>query len=93
MESCAFFEILLFKKGTAAYSVQIRAMQGSSLRSCFETAKNIFCFKEENRTLKSPETLDAVGVQPTASSVAIICRVLTEKMQEQSLVSQGFAGF
>lgn len=62
MESCAFFEILLFKKGTAAYSVQIRAMQGSSLRSCFETAKNIFCFKEENRTLKSPETLDAVGV-------------------------------
>ena len=69
MESCALFEILLFKKGTAAYSVQIRAMQGSSLRSCFETAKNIFCFKEVNRTLNSPETLDAVGVQPTASRV------------------------
>ena len=25
--------------------------------------------------------------------IIIVCRVLTEKMQEQSLVSQGFAGF
>ena len=36
------------------------------------------------RKIINPSSLAAQGVD---------CRVLTEKMQEQSLVSQGFAGF
>ena len=42
---------------------------GSSPHSYSDYSENIFCFKEEIRAGKSPETLDAVGVQPTASKV------------------------
>ena len=37
-----------------------------------------------NDKMKSPETIEISG---------LFCRVLTEKMQEKSLVPQGFAGF
>ena len=43
--------------------------EGSSLRSHSDNGENIFCFKEEIRLSKTPETLDAVGVWPMASKV------------------------
>lgn len=36
---------------------------------------------------------ERLGISKTENPSLFKCRVLTEKMQEQSLVSQGFAGF
>ena len=55
-----------------------------------DPAERIAVGKEEQRHERAL-TLKKVG----ASDIELdpTCRVLTEKMQEQSLVSQGFAGF
>ena len=45
----------------------------------FRERHEVFPFAENKKNLTSEEVR--------------FCRVLTEKMQEQSLVSQGFAGF
>ena len=49
-----------------------------------ENLQNRIRSKSCKKQKKTPET---VGFQ------VLFCRVLTEKMQEQSLVPQGFAGF
>lgn len=49
-----------------------------------ENPQNRICFKSCKKQKKTPEI---------RRFQVLFCRVLTEKMQEQSLVSQGFAGF
>ena len=78
----ALFETSCFKKGSKHRSLHRPPEQmDSNLGDYWNQPFGIYGIIGKFSSKKSPKTLDTVGIQPTVSSVLIICPVLIKKMQ------------